>query len=172
MNKIFPVFIFTIILIAGLLTFDDYGQSWDEDSLHTYAVKSLNAYTTWREEGIVNLSRDDLAFYGPAYVMSVEWIAQNIKTSFHISDIRHLIYFITYFFGVLAFYSIAKNWLNEYAALGATLLFATQPLLWGHAFINPKDTPFLSLFLLSIAFGFRAFDSIDFDNTPSSRQVV
>lgn len=166
MKKYFSAFIFTIILIAGLLTFDDYGQSWDEDSLQTYAVKSLNAYTTWREEGIVNLTRDDLAFYGPAYVMLIEWFAQNIKTSFHISDIRHLIYFSTYFFGALAFYSIAKRWLSQTAALGATLLFATQPLLWGHAFINPKDTPFLSLFLISIAIGYKSFDSIDFDSTP------
>jgi hypothetical protein len=161
MKKYFPVFIFAIIFIVGLFTFDDYGQSWDEDSLQTYAIKSLNAYSTWREEGIVNLTRDDLAFYGPAYVMLVEWLAQNIKTSFHISDIRHLIYFITYFFSTLAFYFIAKRWLNQSAALGATLLFTTQPLLWGHAFINPKDTPFLSLFLLSITFGFKAFDSID-----------
>jgi len=161
MKKFIPVFIFLIILPAGLLTFDDYGQSWDEDSLQTYSIKSLNAYSTWREAGIVNLTRDDLAFYGPAYVMLVEWLAQTIKTSFHISDVRHLIYFITYFFGILAFYSIAKRWLNGNSALGATLLFATQPLLWGHAFINPKDTPFLSLFLISIALGFKALDSID-----------
>lgn len=161
MKKFIPAFIFLTILLAGLLTFDDYGQSWDEDSLQNYALKSLNAYSTWREAGVVNLTRDDLAFYGPAYVMLVEWLAQTIKTSFHISDIRHLIYFITFFCGAWAFYSIAKRWLNQTAALGATLLFVTQPLLWGHAFINPKDTPFLSLFLISIAVGFKAFDSID-----------
>ncbi|MBL8097715.1 MAG: hypothetical protein JNK81_00935 [Anaerolineales bacterium] len=171
MKKFIPVFIFLIILLAGLLTFDNYGQSWDEDSLQTYATKSLNAYSTWREEGIVNLTRDDLAFYGPAYVMLVEWLAQTIKTSFHISDVRHLIYFLTYFFGALAFYSIAKRWLSENAALGATLLFATQPLLWGHAFINPKDTPFLSLFLISIALGFKAFDSID-SNTKLDKKIM
>jgi hypothetical protein len=165
MKKYFPTIIFTIILFAGLFTFNDYGQSWDEDSLQTYAVKSLNAYSTWREGGIVNLTRDDLAFYGPAYVMLVEWFAQNIKTSFHISDIRHFIYFITHFFCTLAFYSIAKRWLSQNAALGATLLFTTQPLLWGHAFTNPKDTPFLSLFLISIALGFKAFDSISFDSS-------
>lgn len=166
MKKYFPTIIFAIILLAGLFTFDDYGQSWDEDSLQTYAIKSLNAYSTWRDEGIVNLTRDDLALYGPAYVMFVEWFAQNIKTSFHISDIRHLIYFITYFFGCISFYSIAKRWLTQTAALGATLLFTTQPLLWGHAFINPKDTPFLSLFLISLAIAYKSFDSIHFDSTP------
>lgn len=161
MKKFVPAFIFLIILFAGLLTFDNYGQSWDEDSLQTYAIKSLSAYSNWREEGFVSLTRDDLAFYGPAYVMLVEWVAQNIKTPFNISDIRHLIYFITYFFGTLAFYSLAKRWLVQTAALGATLLYITQPLLWGHAFINPKDTPFLSLFLISIALGYKAFDAID-----------
>jgi hypothetical protein len=172
MKKYFPTIIFTIILLAGLFTFDDYGQSWDEDSLQTYAIKSLHAYSTWREQGIVNLTRDDLALYGPAYVMLVEWFAQNIKTSFHISDIRHLIYFITYFLGALAFYSIAKRCFNQTAALGTTLLFITQPLLWGHAFINPKDTPFLSLFLISIALGFKSFDSINFVDSLPKKNIT
>ncbi len=59
------------------------------------------------------------------------------------------------------------------AAFGATLLFITQPLFWGHAFINPKDIPLFSLFLLSVYLGMRMHDSgfldlrpIPFSNLP------
>jgi hypothetical protein len=40
------------------------------------------------------------------------------------------------------------------------LLFATQPVFWGHAFISPKDIPFLTFFLLSLLFGFRMVDAV------------
>src|SRR5687767_6568380 len=36
----------------------------------------------------------------------------------------------------------------------------TQPVLWGHAFINPKDIPLLSLLLLSVYLGLRMHDSL------------
>jgi hypothetical protein len=42
--------------------------------------------------------------------------------------------------------------------MGAVLLFSTQPLIWGHAFINPKDIPFMAFFLGSIALGFQMVD--------------
>ncbi|MCK4899886.1 MAG: hypothetical protein KAS38_13960, partial [Anaerolineales bacterium] len=46
-----------------------------------------------------------------------------------------------------------------WVAFGTTLLFVTQPLLWGHAFINPKDIPFMSFFLGSVALGLLMYDS-------------
>ncbi|MEK6750772.1 MAG: hypothetical protein AABZ00_00795 [Chloroflexota bacterium] len=164
MKKNYPILIiFAFGLLVGFLTFDQYGESWDDKSLQKYAVKSVNAYTTWPQQGIVNLIREDLGYYGPFYIMLVERVTQYLRTflSFPLPDLRHLIYFLTYLAGVWAFYALAKRWLSEIPALGATLLFATQPILWGHAFINPKDTPFLSLFLLSLYFGLKHFDSLE-----------
>jgi len=48
--------------------------------------------------------------------------------------------------------------MNELAAFGAVLLFLSQPLLWGHAFINPKDIPFMAFFTTSIYTGLRMVD--------------
>jgi hypothetical protein len=50
--------------------------------------------------------------------------------------------------------------MNETAAFGATFLFAAQPVLWGHAFINPKDIPFLTFFLMTLLLGFRMADNL------------
>ncbi|GAB4498160.1 MAG: hypothetical protein OHK003_09300 [Anaerolineales bacterium] len=163
MKKYFSAIILACIFIAGLLIFNQYGESWDDRSLQKYAEKSIAAYTTFPEEGVVNIARDDLGFYGPFFVMLTDVLSQSLSTilPFSLPDLRHLIYYLTYFAGVLAFHSIAKRWLSNLSALGATLLFALQPVFWGHAFINPKDTPFLSLFLLSLSFGIQAFDKLE-----------
>ena len=44
-------------------------------------------------------------------------------------------------------------------ALAATLLFAMQPMIYGHAFINQKDIPFMTFVILAVAAGMSAFDS-------------
>jgi hypothetical protein len=167
MKKYLPAIILTCLFLAGLLTFNQYGESWDDRSLQKYAEKSIAAYATFPQEGAVNIAREDLGFYGPFFVMLTDALSKSLSAilPFSLPDLRHLIYYLTYFAGALAFHSIAKRWLSPIPALGATLLFAAQPVLWGHAFINPKDTPFLSLFLLSISFGIHAFDSLE-SNPP------
>ena len=178
MKKHLSTIIFACVFIAGLLTFNQYGESWDDRSLQKYAEKSIAAYTTFPQEGVVNIGREDLGFYGPFFVMLTDWASKSLSATlpFSLPDLRHLIYYLTYFAGVLAFHSIAKRWLSDLPALGATLLFALQPVFWGHAFINPKDTPFLSLFLLSLSFGMQAFDKLEatppIDLSPRSKRTL
>lgn len=178
MQKYFSVIVFACIFLAGLLTFDHYGESWDDRSLQKYAAKSIAAYVEFPTQGVVNIQRDDLGYYGPFYVMLVAWLSKSLGAILPISlpDLRHLVYFLTWFAGILAFHSLAKRWLSQTPALGAALLFATQPVLWGHAFINPKDTPFLALFLLSLSLGIRAFDSLKLNPptelNPRSRRIL
>ena len=49
--------------------------------------------------------------------------------------------------------------MSGWAAFAATLLFTAQPVFWGHAFISPKDIPFLSVFLVSLVLGLRMAES-------------
>jgi hypothetical protein len=173
MKKYLSTILLACLFLAGLLTFNRYGESWDDLSLQKYAAKSLSAYRTFPQEGMVNIGREDLGFYGPFFVMLTDVLSKALGAMlpFSLPDLRHLVYFLAYFAGVLAFHSIAKRWLSDLPALGATLLFATQPVLWGHAFINPKDTPFLALFLLSLALGMQAFDSLQPTSSTSSTEL-
>jgi hypothetical protein len=50
-------------------------------------------------------------------------------------------------------YVLALRLVAPTSALLAAALFATQPLLFGHAFINQKDIPFMTMFLLTIVVG-------------------
>jgi hypothetical protein len=149
-------------LLIGVLTIKQYGESWDELQFFKYADRALDAYSSWPSTGTIALTGNTYDNYGPAYVMLVALGARllGVVVPWITSDLRHLLYFITYLLGIWAFYGLCERWLTRGAALGATLLFATQPLFWGHAFISPKDIPFLTFFLLSLLFGFRMIDSV------------
>jgi hypothetical protein len=155
----FQIILFVTALLGILLT-RHYGESWDELKFYKYADLSLQAYATWPTTGQVPEFGNTYDNYGPAYVMLVSLGANALQAviPWSVSDLRHLLYFFTFLAGIYAFYALARRWLSQTAALGATLLFATQPLFWGHAFISPKDIPFLTFFLLSLLFGLRLFD--------------
>ncbi|MEW6030895.1 MAG: hypothetical protein ACOYZ8_05505 [Chloroflexota bacterium] len=153
--------LYLLLTILGAVLTRHYGESWDELKFYKYADSALEAYVTWPTTGEIPLTGNTYDNYGPAYVMLVALGARALQPllGWSISDLRHLLYFVTFLAGVWAFHELAKRWLAQTAAFGATALFATQPLFWGHAFISPKDIPFLSFFLLSLLFGLRLFDS-------------
>ncbi|HET6822650.1 MAG TPA: hypothetical protein VFH34_08370, partial [Anaerolineales bacterium] len=150
-------------LLIGILTITDYGESWDELKLYDYAADSLEAYGTWFQHGTIPVTGDRFENYGPFFVMLTRIVTKAFTQIFPAVqevDVQHFVYFLTFLFGVWAFYHLAMRWMSHNAAFGATLLFTSQPVLWGHAFINPKDIPLLSLFLLSLYLGMRMHDSL------------
>ncbi len=159
-----PLTILLILsIIIGILTLNEYGESWDEMKLYRYADDSLEAYGTWFQHGTIPVTGDRFENYGPAFLMvtrlltkGLEQVAPGIQSV----DVQHLLYFLMFLIGMLAFHQLATRWMSRNAAFGATLLFMTQPVFWGHAFINPKDIPLLSLFLLTVYLGMRMHDTI------------
>jgi hypothetical protein len=84
----------------------------------------------------------------------------------------HLANFLAFQVGIISLYSLVRRWTGNWAAFGAALLFSTQPLFWGHAFINPKDIPFMSFFLASAALGLRMIDRLNADPFSVSYSAV
>lgn len=158
-----PIFLLlSITLFAGLFLFDNYGQSWDEPDIYRYDDYALDVYLYfWHPQDMPNFDTN-LDFYGPAFFMLATLLARGL-TAFLPSmtdiDAWHLVYFVTFLIGVYLLYLLAKRWLSEWSAFGVALLFLTQPLLWGHAFINPKDTPFMVFFMASVYLGLRMTDA-------------
>ena len=161
-SKYIIFILLAIGLLVGIFTTRQYGESWDELQFFKYADRALEAYSTWPGTGSITLTGNTYDNYGPAYVMLVALGARmlGLLVPWITSDLRHLLYFITYLLGIWALYELCERWLSRNASLGAALLFATQPLFWGHAFISPKDIPFLTFFLLSLLLGLRMVDSI------------
>ena len=144
-------------LLIGIITIRQYGESWDELQFFKYADRAIAAYSSWPSTGTITLTGNTYDNYGPAYVMLVALGTRLLGTVIPLitSDIRHLLYFVTYLVGIWALYELCARWLTRAASFGAALLFAAQPLFWGHAFISPKDIPFLTFFVLSLLFGFK-----------------
>lgn len=164
-----PILILLIINIAiGLMTFRSYGLSWDEPLFYNYADALRYAYSPseWFSadfdlNNAYGASGTDHANRGPAYILIARPFVSLVESfGFDNASAWHLINFLTFQLGVYLFYRFAIKWMSKPSALAASALFAWQPLLWGHAFINPKDMPFLVFFIGSICFGFELVDGI------------
>ena len=150
-------------LIIGALTVHEYGVSVDEPNNIQYAAVTLEAYPSLfgtRYEPAYSGTFDG---HGPAFmtvasipIRLIERLFPNVFTP----DLWHFSYFLTFQLTGLCLYWLTKRWFSPWTAWGVLVLFSTQPLLLGHAFINPKDTPFMFLFTSSIVAGFSLVDHV------------
>jgi hypothetical protein len=143
-------------------------MSWDEPLFYKYADAIPYAYSlSARLSGDFNIlkaygpSETDHMMYGPAYILIARpfVLLTMFLTGVDEPSGWHLINFILFIIGTLFLYLLALRWMNRWAAFSAALLFVTQPLFWGHAFINPKDIPFTVFFIIAIYTGYRMIDT-------------
>jgi hypothetical protein len=165
-KKLSPIwFLLLINILIGFLILPAYGDSWDEFKFYKYANLSLRSLE-WLQTGELPTFGNTYDNYGPVYAAGVTLITRlfaNVGDERLISQVRHLVVFLTFQGGVYAFYQLSRRWLGGWAAFGATLLFSTQPLFWGHAFISLKDIPVMAFFLLSVHLGLVMVDKV-FEN--------
>lgn len=160
----------TLILLNLILaTFigNDFGISWDEPSYSLYGERSFGAYQFGLDGKPLIPERHiffmDLRYYGPVYTATVWKIVELLTpllNTWAYSDLWHLINFSFFQISLVALFLLARRYLTEWTAFFITLVFSTQPLLFGHAFINPKDIPFLTFFLVSVTMGLKLTDVI------------
>jgi Dolichyl-phosphate-mannose-protein mannosyltransferase len=158
-----PIIVMLILcLIVGIFTVKDYGESWDEPDIYNYADYSLQAYQYILHPQDLQLFSTNLNNYGPAYFMIADAssrMIQLLNPPLSIITAWHFVYFLTFLACVLMLYLLSRRWMSKWAAFGTALLFTSQPLMWGHSFMNPKDIPFMVFFLASIYFGFKMMDA-------------
>ncbi len=156
----------TVNLLVGIFTFRNYGLSWDEPLFYDYANALGYAYSPqewfsedFNLENAFGSSGTDHANRGPAYIILARPIVSIVESlGTDNASAWHLVNFLTFQLGVYLHYRLAKRWMSGSAAFASAALFSWQPLLWGHAFINPKDMPFLVFFLGAVCFGFELVD--------------
>ncbi len=176
-----PIFILLAVnLIVGLFIFRDFGYSWDEPLFYDYGNALGYAYSPheWFSghfdvANSYGASGDDHKTRGPAYLLlSREPVYLLEIFGLDQASAWHLINFLFFQLGVYFLYRLSTRWMKTYAALAASTLFAWQPMLWGHAFINPKDPPFLTFFLASICLGFEMVDRLIENNKPRFSIII
>jgi len=144
-----------VFLIVGVLifaTFQDYGISWDEMLQNVYGIKLLEYYTSGFENlGAFNYS--NLYLYGGFFDLVAA--AFNRVSPFGVYETRHLLGGLIFLVGLIGGWRLTHLLAGKRAALIALVCLATTPLLYGHAFINPKDSPLAWLLIWVIYFGCR-----------------
>jgi hypothetical protein len=83
------------------------------------------------------------------------------------TDGLHLTNLLTFLVGLFFFYRMSLCMLPRGISLVVTALFASQPILFGHAFINQKDIPLMVFFLASVELGWTAVDRYVAERTRS-----
>lgn len=153
-----------LILLAcfllNSLSIKSYGESYDETLIHEYANINVQSYLNL----IFNKPYEkltefyDLRYYGPAFWIGAKITALPLQAVFPALDeydAWHIVNFATFLLGAWCLFCLGRRFTSQPAALAAALLYLTQPLLWGHGVMNPKDIPFMTFFLASVLTGVR-----------------
>ncbi len=162
MRKILRDHYLIIILIVINILFaiffgSDFGESWDDQPRYDVALEAIENFSSLEPSNRIGGK-------GPIYYVIAKMGGDLIRLiNPRLTHIQawHFIHFLSFILGVIAFYLISLRFLSSKYAFVATVLFNTQPVLFGHAFINPKDIPFMSSFLLILASGFLMGDQYE-----------
>jgi hypothetical protein len=173
-EKIIIVLWFIMNIGVGIFIVRDFSVSYDEPDYYLYAQKTVDAYGSFFTLAYKPFfGPNDLPYYGPAFIIFPELVIRLLKLVFpdlFAAHIWHFSYFLLFQLGGICLYSLARRWFLHWSAWGILLLYISQPILWGHAFINPKDIPFMVFCLFTLWSGFRLADSQGAKNIDVSLQ--
>jgi len=173
-NRNFPIFFILLFsLILGFIIFQDFGASWDEPNYYVYGEITLKAYSN----PLAGTIQSYVRHYGQPFFILGEGVHTLLSFIFPQTlsiDIWHLILYLTFLLEIFLFYKLAQRWVSITAATISTLLFASQPVLFGLSWFDPKDTPFMVFFLGSIYLGLVFYDqgSLVFRDQAKVKQKV
>jgi hypothetical protein len=143
---------FGILVSAGFLIYKDYGISSDEES--AYIRGQLN-YMAFRGGSLQEFSSactklKNVCYYPPLYSMVAYRIVHEGDSQI-IYERLHLIDFLAFAGAVFVFFLIAKKIFKSWIiALLGCLFLVISPRIFGHAFYNPKDLPFMDAYIVAM----------------------
>ena len=147
-----------LFMLAGIFWAEGYGIVGDELNQRITARANLN-YIAGRVDQIDPFDPSD-RFYGISFELPL-LLAERVlglEDYYNVRWLRstliHLLFLVGVFFCYLLAYRLFNNRL---IALFALLLFLLHPRIYAHSFFNPKDLPFLSVFVVALYLTERAF---------------
>ena len=158
LHPYFPgIVLFLIALVAGLLTYHDYGICWDEPYQRGPGILSYNYIMYGSQDLFIKASDNHGAGFELLLVFIEKWL--KLTDSRDIYLMRHLFSHIFFLFSVLvAYILIFKLFKNRFVACLGFFMLAFMPRMYAHSFFNSKDIPFLCMFMVSFAISQAAFE--------------
>ncbi|MDQ4024535.1 MAG: glycosyltransferase family 39 protein [Actinomycetota bacterium] len=145
---------FLTLAVVGLLVYDEYGIAWDEPGLVHYGNLLLDHYAPgggWE-------TFMSLRFYGPVGALALALTDR--LTGGPAFPAGHLTNFAFYFTAVAVFYALCRYQFRDrmWGLLGAAFL-VLSPRVFSHGFVNPKDVPLMTGFVVAVYLLVRFLDS-------------
>lgn len=160
-----------ILLVATavtiLLTFRNYGVSWDEEFCYTHGKYFLNWYTSgFRDRLIISTFNNDY-LYGGFFNAVATFIAD--RSLFGRYETLHLVSAAAGLLGIGYAYRLGKLLGGPMAGFLSALILTLTPAYYGHSFMNQRDLPFAVFFIVALYYITRAYDELP---RLSTRSVV
>jgi hypothetical protein len=124
---------------AAVLTFRDYGLSWDDYTHSQYGDLLLSFYASGLRDRRA-LTWVNLYYYGGGFDLLSAAVAK--VSPFTLFETRRLVGAAVGIAGLFVTWRIGRRVAGPVAGFLALTLLAACPLYYGHMFINPKDAPF------------------------------
>jgi hypothetical protein len=162
-SRVFDRLAVVVLGVAGviaLLTFRDYGLSWDDYAHSEYGDLLLKFYASGLRDQRA-LSWVNLYYYGGGFDLLAALAAKLLP--FTLFETRRLIGAAVGILGLFVTWRIGRRVGGPPAGLIALVLLATCPLYYGHMFMNPKDSPFavaMAIFLLGLVRCFEEYPRV------------
>src|SRR5262249_30886437 len=151
--------------VIALLTFRDYGLSWDDFAHAEYGDLLLKFYASGLTDQRA-LSWVNLYYYGGGFDLLAAAAAKFFP--FTLFETRRLIGAAVGIVGLFVTWRTARRVGGPLAGLVALALLATCPLYYGHMFMNPKDSPFAVSMALLLLASVRALEEYPRPSVPTA----
>ena len=177
-KKFIIILTFSLIFVLGIISVNDYGTTNDE---YTNRFRSLVTINYLGEKLLPNINKkykgdkeipklDEFSskqrFYGGSVIqvpLTLAEIILGIKDKKNAFLSRHYVYFIIFFFSLIAFYNILKirfiNW--QYCIIGVLILFLS-PRIFANSFYNNFDIPFMAFTIFAVNYGLKVIKKISY----------
>ena len=149
-----------LFLIAGVLTLDDHGVTFNEPQQRAVGQAALDYLAGDGVRAFDQLANAHDRYYGAALeaplVLAERILGLEDSRDIYLS--RHILSHLFFLASGVCCYLLVFRLSNSRAlALLATALFLLHPRIYAHSFFNSKDVPFLAMFMVSLYLTHRAF---------------
>jgi len=167
--------IFVSYFFVGVIIFNDYGISWDEEQNRYMGFISLNyireIFNLSKYEGFEytdQIFAESIKHYGVLFDLPMAFIekAFNINDTKNYFLLRHFFNFFIFYISSIFFYFLLRIRFSKILSIAGLLFWILSPRIFADSFYNMKDIVFLSFFTIGIFF------AIKFINEPTIKYAL
>lgn len=149
-HKLYSWIFFGILILIGIFLYQDYGLSWDEPVQRGIGIQAYNYATTGDQTYLRMYDK----IYGVGFELPLILIEKKLglEDSRDIFLMRHLVQVLFFAFACFVFFRMNLRLFGSLKiAIVPALILVFTPRIFGHAFFNSKDIPFLCMYIISFS---------------------